>query len=207
MSESVAYIDHMKPWQRSVKRLFDIFFAAIALLLVSPFALLILLTIKWESEGPALFCQERVGYKGKIFSMYKFRSMYQHAEDGTQPLLCQENDIRLTPFGKFIRDHHLDEIPQLWNILKGDMSFVGPRPERKHFVDIIMQHNPNYVYLYQLRPGVFSYATLYNGYTDTIEKMLERLRLDLDYLTTRTLYVDMEIIVKTLYYILSGKRF
>ena len=206
MSRENTYVDAMKGWQRMVKRLFDIVFSILALLAVFPFAVLICLIIVLETKGPVIYVQHRVGLGGLPFSMYKFRTMYQDAE-GTEPLLCKENDTRLTPFGRFIRAHHLDEIPQLWNILKGDMSFVGPRPERQYFVDIIMQHNSDYKYLYGLRPGVFSKATLFNGYTDTLEKMLERLRMDLDYLTTRSLRGDLNIILMTLYYILSGKKF
>ena len=129
------------------------------------------------------------------------------AEQKGHPMLCQEDDSRLTRVGKFIRQHHLDELPQLWNILKGDMSFVGPRPERKYFIDKISAINPNYSLLYQLRPGVFSDATLYNGYTDTMEKMLERLRMDLDYLEHRSFGLDLVIIFKTVFFILSGKKF
>ena len=207
MRDSHSYKDAMNPLQRGVKRALDIFCSALALLLVSPFALLIVILIKWDSSGPVLFRQERIGFGGKPFYMYKFRSMTPNAEATDVPLLCKNNDARLTPFGRFIREHHLDEIPQLWNILIGDMSFVGPRPERKYFVDIILQHNPDYKYLYLLRPGVFSKATLFNGYTDTLDKMLERLRMDLEYLTTRSLWGDLKIILLTLYYILSGKKF
>ena len=196
----------MSCFERVIKRFFDVVCSFLALIVVAPFAILIVITIKWESCGPVIYRQERVGFGGKLFYIYKFRSMREDAEEDC-PMLCKTNDERLTPFGTFIREHHLDEIPQLWNILIGDMSFVGPRPERKYFVDIILQHNPDYEYLYQMRPGVFSKATLYNGYTDTLEKMLERLRLDLEYLTTRNLYVDFKIIVQTLYFILIGKKF
>ena len=126
--------------------------------------------------------------------------------DGT-PQLCQKDDDRLTRVGRFLRDHHLDELPQLWNVLLGQMSFVGPRPERKYFVDRITAINANYELLYRLRPGLFSMATLYNGYTDTMEKMLERLRMDLDYLYNRTLWLDLKIIWLTAVSILSGKKF
>ena len=114
---------------------------------------------------------------------------------------------RLTKIGAFIRAHHLDEFPQLWNVLKGEMAFVGPRPERKFFIDQIMEHNPDYARLYALRPGLFSYATLYNGYTDTMEKMLERLRLDLEYLDNYSLWFDVKIIFLTAFSIIFGKKF
>ena len=133
--------------------------------------------------------------------------MTVQSESDGKPALCQKNDKRLTKIGAFLREHHLDELPQLWNILKGEMSFVGPRPERKFFVDKITAINPNYELLYQLRPGVFSPATLYNGYTDTMEKMLERLRMDLKYMRERSLWLDCKIIFLTVSSILTGKKF
>ena len=207
MSNMNKYQDSMSFSERFCKRAFDVVFALMALILVSPFALGIAIFIRWESKGSMIFRQERIGMGGRPFYMYKFRSMTPNAEATDVPLLCKNNDTRLTPFGRFIREHHLDEIPQLWNILKGDMSFVGPRPERKYFVDIIMEHNPDYRFLYQIRPGVFSKATLYNGYTDTLDKMLERLRMDLEYLTSRSLWGDFKIILLTVYFILIGKKF
>lgn len=189
------------------KRLFDILLSGFGCIFWSPAFLLIWTLIKREDGGSAIFKQERIGYHGKPFTIYKFRSMRITAEKGGKPMLCQEDDSRLTHIGKFIRQHHLDELPQLWNIFKGDMSFVGPRPERKYFIDQISAINPQYSMLYKLRPGVFSNATLYNGYTDTMEKMLERLRMDLDYLANRTFMLDMKIIFKTVYFILSGKKF
>ena len=129
------------------------------------------------------------------------------SEADGKPALCQKDDERLTKIGKFLREHHLDELPQLWNVLKGEMSFVGPRPERKYFIDQIRTINPDYDLLYQLRPGLFSPATLYNGYTDTMEKMLERLRMDLQYLRERSLWLDFKIIVLTISSIVLGKKF
>lgn len=125
------------------------------------------------------------------------------------PLLATADgaDPRLTETGRFLREHHLDELPQLWNVLLGDMSFIGYRPERKYFIDQIMQHDPRYEYLYQIRPGVTSYATLYNGYTDTMEKMLRRLELDLYYLEHRSFFFDMKILWLTFISIISGKKF
>ena len=121
------------------------------------------------------------------------------AEADGQPALCQKRDKRLTSVCRFLREHHLDELPQLWNVLKGEMSFVGPRPERKYFVDQIKSINPDYEQLYQLRPGLFSAATLYNGYTDSMTKMLERLRMDMDYLYLRSLWLDTKIIFLTVF--------
>ena len=131
--------------------------------------------------------------------------MRRDAED-MGPMLSNDNDIRLTRVGAYLRKHHLDELPQLWNVLKGDMSFVGPRPERKYFIDKIMKHDPRYPLLYELRPGVTSYATLTNGYTDTMEKMLRRLELDLYYLEHNSLWQDCKILLNTFYSILSGKK-
>ena len=131
--------------------------------------------------------------------------MRRDAED-MGPMLSNDNDIRLTRVGAYLRKHHLDELPQLWNVLKGDMSFVGPRPERKYFIDKIMEHDPRYPLLYELRPGVTSYATLTNGYTDTMEKMLRRLELDLYYLEHNSLWQDCKILLNTFYSILSGKK-
>ena len=177
------------------------------LIVTSPAFLIIYFFIKREDGGPAIFKQERVGYGGLPFTLYKFRSMNVMSEADGKPALCQKNDMRLTKVGNFLRVHHLDELPQLWNVLKGDMSFVGPRPERKYFVDQIRAINPDYELLYQLRPGLFSPATLYNGYTDTMEKMLERLRMDLKYLRERSLWLDLKIIILTVSSIISGKKF
>lgn len=201
------YHDAMGPLGRRIKRLMDVAVALGGMLLFSPLYVLVYCAIKIERTGPALFRQERIGYGGKPFTLYKFRSMHVRAEADGTPQLYIRKDKRLTKVGRFLREHHLDELPQLWNILKGDMSLVGPRPERKFFIDKIMQENPDYVYLYQLRPGVFSKATLYNGYTDTMEKMLERLRMDLEYLTTRSIGMDVKIIVLTVMSIIIGKKF
>lgn len=197
----------MSPLSCGVKRFLDVTGSLLGLLVLSPVFLLIYVLIRMESRGKVIFRQERVGYRGKLFTLYKFRSMREDSEADGKPVLCQENDQRLTRTGRFLRSHHLDELPQLWNVLKGDMSFVGPRPERKFFVDQIKAINPDYELLYQLRPGLFSQATLYNGYTDTMEKMLIRLRMDLEYLENRTLGLDLKIIFLTVYSILSGKKF
>lgn len=129
------------------------------------------------------------------------------AEKNGPALFDSENDDRLTHIGRFLREHHLDELPQLWNVFKGDMSFIGPRPERKFFIDQIMKHDSRYELLYQIRPGVTSYATLYNGYTDTMEKMLRRLEYDLYYLEHYSLLTDAKILFKTFVSIVFGKKF
>lgn len=188
------------------KRIFDVLVSLLGLALFAPVFLVIALLIKREDKGPVIFKQERIGYRGKPFILYKFRSMTVVAEVNG-PMLSVKNDKRLTRVGKFLREHHLDELPQLWNVLKGDMSIVGPRPERRFFIDRIMSLNPDYQLLYQLRPGLFSTATLYNGYTDTMDKMMERLRMDLHYLANHSLWVDMKIIFLTTLAIISGKKF
>lgn len=193
--------------KRCAKRLFDVVFALVALVLFSPLILIIWVAVLCQKDGPAIFSQERIGYKGKPFMLYKFRSMTVYAEEDGKPQLFSLNDSRLTKLGAFLRSHHLDEFPQLWNVLIGDMSFVGPRPERKFFIDQIMKFNPNYVLLYQLRPGLFSRATLYNGYTDTMEKMLTRLDMDLEYLQVMSLWEDVKIITLTALSIITGKKF
>ena len=193
--------------QRIVKRTVDIVISAITLVVFSPLFLYCYIMVRKEDGGTAIFSQERIGLHGKPFFIYKFRSMKMNAEEDEPLLFSQNNDERLTRIGKTLREHHLDELPQLWNVLKGDMSFVGPRPERKYYIDQIMKHNPDYVKLYQIRPGVTSYATLYNGYTDTMEKMLRRLDLDLYYLDHNSLLFDMKILWMTFTSIVFGKKF
>lgn len=205
--ERVQYRDAMSPAMCRVKRCLDVMVSLLGMIVFSPLFLIIYLAVKIEGGKTVIFRQERVGYKGQPFILYKFRSMYEGAESDGKPVLCKKDDKRLTTVGRFLRDHHLDELPQLWNVLKGEMSFVGPRPERKFYVDQIKAINPDYEILYKLRPGLFSAATLYNGYTDTMEKMLIRLRMDLEYLSTRSLWIDIKIIFLTVYSILSGKKF
>ena len=193
--------------QKIAKRTLDIVISAITLVVFSPLFLYCYIMVRKEDGGTAIFSQERIGLHGKPFFIYKFRSMKMNAEEDEPLLFSQNNDERQTRIGKTLREHHLDELPQLWNVLKGDMSFVGPRPERKFYIDKIMEHNPNYVKLYQIRPGITSYATLYNGYTDTMEKMLRRLNLDLYYLDHNSLLFDMKILWMTFTSIVLGKKF
>lgn len=191
------------------KRIFDVLLSLGSLVLFAPVMLIIYVLIKAEDlDGDVIYAQERVGLNGKPFKLYKFRSMHMNAEAlNTPQLYAGEDDPRLTKVGKFIRAHHLDEFPQLWNVLKGEMSFVGPRPERQYYIDQIMEHNPDYIKLYALRPGLFSYATLYNGYTDTMEKMLKRLDYDLQYLEDYSFWTDIKIIYLTSISIIFGKKF
>lgn len=201
--------DGMSDFSRNVKRAFDFFASGIALLVFSPLWLVCYFAIKLDDGGPAIYAQERIGRFGRTFRIYKFRSMRMDSEKYGPQLSAQQGqgDDRLTKVGRFIRAHHLDELPQLWNVFCGDMSFVGPRPERKFFIDQIMEYDKRYTYLYQIRPGVTSYATLYNGYTDTMEKMLKRLEYDLYYLGNRSWWFDIKVLVKTFLSIIFGKKF
>lgn len=199
--------DGMNAFERNTKRVGDCLIAAVSLIIFSPLFLICYILVKHEDGGPAIFKQERIGRFGKPFTIYKFRSMRVDAEKDGPQLFAHKKDDRMTHIGRFLRDHHLDELPQLWNVFKGDMAFIGPRPERKYYIDQIIQHDPRYVYLYQIRPGVTSYATLYNGYTDTMEKMLKRLDLDLYYLEHRSWWFDAKILVKTFINIIFGKVF
>lgn len=197
--------DAMGCVQRTVKRLFDIVFSLAGMIILSPVYLVIAIMLKRQKNGPAIFSQERIGYRGKPFTIYKFRTM---SELEKEPQLVAKSSIgQSTKTELFLREHHLDELPQLWNVLKGDMSFVGPRPERRFYIDKIMANDPSYVLIYEMRPGLTSEATLYNGYTDTMEKMLIRLHMDTDYLKRRSLALDASIIAKTFISIVSGKKF
>lgn len=198
----------MNEFERNTKRIVDCLMAFVALIVFSPLFLFCYIAIKREDGGPAIFKQERIGRFGRPFDIYKFRSMRVDAEKMGPALFQGEGkDCRLTKIGSFLRLHHLDELPQLWNVFKGDMAFIGPRPERKFYIDQIMERDPRYELLYQIRPGVTSYATLYNGYTDTMEKMLKRLELDLYYLEHRSWLFDFSILFKTFVSIVFGKKF
>lgn len=189
-----------------IKRTLDCLLAFVCLIVFSPLFLICYIGIRKEDGSPVIFSQERIGRGGKPFMILKFRTMREDAEKEGMPQLAEKDDSRLTTFGAWLRRHHLDELPQLWNVLRGDMAFIGPRPERKYFIDKIMEHDPRYELLYKIRPGVTSYATLYNGYTDTMDKMLRRLELDLYYLEHNSLWFDMNILVKTFLKIVGGKK-
>ncbi len=199
--------DGMNGFERNVKRIVDCMIAVILMILFSPLLLICYLAVKSEDGGPAIFKQERIGRFGRPFYIYKFRSMRLDAEKHGPALYAGGKDGRLTRIGKFLREHHLDELPQLWNVFCGDMAFIGPRPERQFFIDQIMKEDPRYRFLFQIRPGVTSYATLYNGYTDTLEKMVRRLRYDLFYLEHRSWGFDFKILFMTFMSIVFGKKF
>ncbi len=189
-----------------IKRLFDIVGALLGLLILSPIFLLISIIQMCFVGIPIFFNQERIGLGGKPFRIYKFRTMIVNNEEKGIPLLAEEDDERLTKVGRFLRRHHIDELPQLWNVLIGDMSFVGYRPERKYFIDKIMEERPDYAKLYVIRPGITSMATIYNGYTNTLEKMIRRLDMDLEYFNNRSIFLDLKIIFLTVENIILGKR-
>ena len=199
--------DGMSGFERNVKRAFDFFISAILLIIFSPAFLICYIAIKCEDHGPVIFKQERIGRFGRPFNIYKFRSMKLDAEADGPALFSGDDDTRLTKVGRFLRVHHLDELPQLFNVLRGDMAFVGYRPERQFYIDQIIEKDPRYVYLYQIRPGVTSYATLKNGYTDSLEKMVNRLQFDLYYLKNRSWLFDIKILAATFLSIVFGKKF
>ena len=203
----IKNIDGMNCVERFFKRMGDLLGSFFLLILLSPVFLIIYILQKMEGEGPAFFRQERIGKNGKPFQIIKFRTMIVESEKEGIPLLAAVGDDRLTKVGRFLREHHLDELPQLWNVFVGEMSFVGYRPERRYFINQIMEHNSDYELLYVSRPGVTSYATLYNGYTDTMEKMLLRLDMDLEYLRKRSLLLDVKIILATAFSVVGGKKF
>lgn len=199
--------DAMGSIQRGIKRALDFVMSALGLILLSPLFIIISVLMKFQGNGPIFFRQIRIGYKGKPFVILKFRTISKKTEKNTPQLIAKTSCKSSTPFEKFLREHHLDELPQLWNVLVGDMSLVGPRPERKYFIDKIMEHTDLYTVIYNMRPGLTSEATLYNGYTDTMEKMLKRLQMDISYFERRSLWLDFKIIIKTFVNIISGNKF
>lgn len=199
--------DAMGKLQRCLKRAFDIAGALIGLIICSPLFLFISILITYQSNGPIFFRQIRIGYKGRPFAIFKFRTMSSVVEEEGPQLVAKCDSSNSTRLEQFLRGHHLDELPQLWNVLRGDMSFVGPRPERKFFIDKIIEQTDRYQLIYQMRPGLTSEATLYNGYTDTMEKMLRRMEMDIHYLEHRTLWLDFIIVIKTVLKIVTGKKF
>ena len=199
--------DAMGKVQRCIKLGFDLVAAFAGIVVCSPVFLIISLLITYQGNGPVFFRQIRIGYKGRPFAIFKFRTMSSVVEEEGPQLVAGCDETNSTRLEQFLRGHHLDELPQLWNVLRGDMSFVGPRPERKFFIDKIMEQTDRYRLIYLMRPGLTSEATLYNGYTDTMEKMLRRMEMDIHYLEHRTLRLDLNIILKTILNIATGKKF
>ena len=188
-----------------IKRTFDICAATIGMVVLSPLMAFIALQVKLSSKGPIIYSQERIGQYGLPFRIYKFRTMIDHAEADGKPQITHDNDPRITKVGHWLRKYRLDELPQLWNILKGDMAIVGPRPERPYFIEQIMKEAPYYCLLYKVRPGLTSWGPIRVGYTDTIEKMIERLNCDIVYIENMSLLLDLKILFFTTGVIIKGK--
>lgn len=194
----------MEEWQYSVKRIMDIVASLIAMIILSPVYLVTAIIVKCTSPGPIFYAQERIGYHGKPFKMHKFRSMYVDAEK-FGPALSKDNDPRITPFGRFMRKVRLDEIPQFYNVLRGTMSLVGPRPERQYFIDQIVERAPEYQLLQKIKPGITSWGQVKYGYAENVDEMVERLKYDLLYLENMSIATDIKIMLYTVIIIIEGR--
>ncbi|HOI31555.1 MAG: sugar transferase [Bacteroidales bacterium] len=196
--------DLMPAWQQSVKRLIDVIVSIIAMIFLIPLYIFTALGVILSSRGPILYSQERVGLRGRPFKMHKFRSMYSDAEKAG-PQLSSEDDPRITRFGKFIRKVRLDEIPQFYTVLKGDMSLVGPRPERQYYIDQIVKRAPHYRLLLKVKPGITSWGQVKYGYASNVDEMIERLKYDILYIENMSLAMDVKILIYTVLIVLQGR--
>lgn len=204
-SELIRVTSQMMPvWQENLKGLADIVISAIMLLVLSPLCLLLALGIKCTSPGSAIYSHERIGRYGKVFKIYKFRSMYEDAEENG-PELATKEDKRITPLGRFMRKLKLDEIPNFFNVLKGDMAIVGPRPERKYYIDQIVLREPTYLQLLKVKPGITSLGQVKFGYAENVDEMVRRFKYDILYMENMSIWVDMKIVIYTFFTILKGK--
>ena len=196
--------DLMPSWEIVVKRAGDIVVSVISMLLFLPMYILTAITVKLTSPGPVFYRQERIGKGGKPFMMVKFRSMKMDAEKAG-PALSKDNDPRITPFGRFMRKVRLDETPQFWNVLIGDMSLVGPRPERQHFIDQIVLKAPHYKHLLKVRPGITSWGMVKYGYAENVDQMIRRMKYDLLYIENMSIAVDLKILIYTVLTVIQGR--
>ncbi len=196
---------NMPEWQKSVKRATDIICSAIALIILLPVFAVISILVKRSSSGNVFYTQERIGRNGKPFNIYKFRTMVANAESNGVPQLSNETDLRVTDIGRVLRKYRLDETPQFWNVLKGDMSLVGPRPEREYFAEQIIARAPYYTLVYQIRPGLTSWGVVKYGYAQNVDEMITRSKYDLIYLENMSLLVDLKIIMYTIKTVATGK--
>jgi exopolysaccharide biosynthesis polyprenyl glycosylphosphotransferase len=194
----------MPTWQITVKRAGDMVFSLIALTLLSPVYLLSAIAVKFGSPGSVFYRQERIGRDGKPFMMTKFRSMKVGAES-SGPALSKDNDPRITSFGRFMRKVRLDEIPQFFHVLIGDMSLVGPRPERQFFINQIMERAPHYKHLLKVRPGITSWGMVKYGYAENVDEMLRRMKYDLLYIENMSIAVDLKILIYTVLTVIQGR--
>lgn len=189
---------------KNVKRTIDVAVSVLMLVVLSPVYLWLAILVKRDSPGPVFYRQERIGLRQKPFFIYKFRSMRTDAEK-SGPRLSSDDDTRVTRVGKMLRKYRLDEIPQFWNVLKGDMSLVGPRPERAYFIAKIMERAPYYALMYQVRPGITSWGMVKYGYASNVDQMVERTRFDLIYMSNMSLFVDFKILIYTVNTVFRGK--
>jgi exopolysaccharide biosynthesis polyprenyl glycosylphosphotransferase len=196
--------DLMPAWQMNLKRLIDVVVSLFFLICLSPLYLITAIIVKIGSSGSVFYRQDRIGLHGKAFKIIKFRSMYLDSE-AKGPQLAKENDQRVTPFGKFMRRIRLDEIPQFYNVLIGEMSLVGPRPERQFYITQIMEHAPHYKHLQKVRPGITSWGQVKFGYAENVEQMLARLKYDIIYIENMSLAVDFKILFFTIATVLQGR--